>query len=151
SKLLGPEQDPNIVEYPSICIDTDIVEEIARHDFPASSLRRIILTAGKILPEDSLSVHTDELCQFPTLESLLPHLLAYFSVLASCLHTSGNPSASFTFMNRTYSYTASLVEMASQFEWSHVLEYHTLYMNKRQHEMRRGNYSGWGPVDLDIF
>ncbi|KAJ3906880.1 hypothetical protein F5879DRAFT_768121, partial [Lentinula edodes] len=130
-------------------IDAEIVADIARHEFPASNLWKIHLTAGRILPGDSFQ-STNDPHRFPTLESLLPHLLAYFSVLASCARTSGKPDILFTLMNASYSYTESLVEMTTQFEWSDVLEYHIQYMNKRQKEMRRGIYSGWGPIDLDL-
>ncbi|KAH7869924.1 hypothetical protein F5879DRAFT_783491, partial [Lentinula edodes] len=130
-------------------IDAEIIAEIARHEFPASSLWRIHLTAGRILPGDSC-LFMDDPNRFPTFESLLPHLLAYFSVLASCARSSGKPDISFTLMNGSYSYTESLVEMTTQFKWSDVLGYHIQYMSKRQDEMRRGIYSGWGPIDLDL-
>ncbi|KAJ3808713.1 hypothetical protein F5876DRAFT_4441, partial [Lentinula aff. lateritia] len=134
--------------YPNI--DAELVAEIARHEFPASSLWKLKLEANRVMSVDPV-VYTDNPYRFPTLESLLPHLLAYFSVLVSCARVDGNANIAFTLSNGSLSYTASLVGMATQFEWSYVLEYHIAYMDKRQSEMKLGNYTGWGAIDLDLY
>ncbi|KAJ3886043.1 hypothetical protein GG344DRAFT_29943, partial [Lentinula edodes] len=137
--------------YPNI--DDEVIADISRHDLTPSSLWKLVISAGRIVaghpirsPDDY-----DPYLQYPNIESLLPHLFAYFSVLASCARVSGMTNVACTVMHGSYIYVVSLIDMANQFEWPYVLDYHIGYMNKRLCEMKQGDYTGWGPIDLDLY
>ncbi|KAJ3872971.1 hypothetical protein F5051DRAFT_420399 [Lentinula edodes] len=145
------ENDYDFIPHPSI--DNEVIAEIACHNFAASSLWKLVVSAGRIVPGHPIGSPDDHdpYLQYPTIESLLPHIFAYFSILASCARLSGMNSVACTVMNGSYIYVVSLIDMANQFEWPYVLGYHIGYMNKRLQEMRRGDYTGWGPIDLDLY
>ncbi|KAJ3887517.1 hypothetical protein GG344DRAFT_55558 [Lentinula edodes] len=143
--------DYDFIPHPSI--DDAVITEIACHDFAASSLWKLVVSAGRIVPGHPIRSPDDRdaYLQYPTIESLLPHLFAYFSVLASCARVSGMNNVACTVMNGSYIYVVSLIDMANQFEWPYVLDYHIGYMNNRLREMRQGDYTGWGPIDLELY
>ncbi|KAJ7783462.1 hypothetical protein DFH07DRAFT_726930 [Mycena maculata] len=79
---------------------------------------------------------------YKTLNSILLPLNTYFSILT--VHTHGAPAAFF------HRHTAHLVTLASEYEWLAVLEYHTLFFNRRRGDMLEGLYTTWGAPDLAL-
>ncbi|KAJ7078565.1 hypothetical protein B0H15DRAFT_788808 [Mycena belliarum] len=79
---------------------------------------------------------------YKTLNSVLLPLNTYFSILT--VHTKGSLAAYFA------RHTAHLVTLASEYEWAAVLEYHTIFFNRRRGDMLEGSYTQWGEPDLAL-
>ena len=84
---------------------------------------------------------------YPSLDSLLVPLNAYFSVLTLHGLARGQPTMLPYYFFR---YSSHLVKIATQYEWSAVLRYHLAFYARRCKEMRVGEYDGWGKVEVDL-
>ncbi|KAJ3720569.1 hypothetical protein C8R42DRAFT_722254 [Lentinula raphanica] len=97
-------------------------------------------------------VHKEKgLSDYPTLDSVVVPLLTYFNILIAYARLGGNPDAGCVLATGAMSYVASLMEMASKYQWAAVFDYHVEYMNFRRYEMKEGNYLGWGPVEGPLY
>ncbi|KAJ7712343.1 hypothetical protein B0H14DRAFT_2167018, partial [Mycena olivaceomarginata] len=79
---------------------------------------------------------------YKNLNSILLPLNTYFGILTA--HANGTLAAYF------HRHTAHLVTLASEYEWVAVLEYHTLFFNRRRGDMLNGDYVSWGTPDLAL-
>ncbi|KNZ71923.1 hypothetical protein J132_05197 [Termitomyces sp. J132] len=76
--------------------------------------------------------------------SVIVPLQHYFNVLGFHLPRSNN--IPFVF----YEYTAHLIELIAEFEWSAVFQYYSVFFNCHQLEMAVGDYSGWEIPAMDL-
>ncbi|KIK54230.1 hypothetical protein GYMLUDRAFT_249686 [Collybiopsis luxurians FD-317 M1] len=129
--------------------------DITRHDFRPYGLHKLDFWVQSKADASDGSLETLDKSQgsvkdYPSLDSLLIPLSTYFSILISYALMGGKPKVGCALALRSHSYIASLMEMAKEFQWSYVLEYHVQYMNIRCQEMKQGNYLGWGPIDAQL-
>ncbi|KAJ3717332.1 hypothetical protein C8R42DRAFT_553374, partial [Lentinula raphanica] len=123
-----------------------------RHEFRPFSLRKLdSRVRSKADTSDGgleiLDKSQGSIKDYPTLDSLLVPLHTYFAILIHYAQFGGKPEVGCALAIGSHAYMASLTEMAKEFQWSYVLEYHASYMNIRRQEMKQGRYFGWGPVD----
>lgn len=138
-------------------VDPDVIASIVRHELPGAELykldsRRILESTWHLLEvtvdeRSTLSLHPAATETYATLEALLVPLNAYFSVL--CVHglAHGQPPL---LPLHFFRYSSHLVKIAAQYEWPAVLSYHLASFARRCKEMRKGDYAGWGRVDVDL-
>ncbi|KAJ7102864.1 hypothetical protein C8R44DRAFT_588885, partial [Mycena epipterygia] len=49
-----------------------------------------------------------------------------------------------------YRYLTHIATLVTEYEWAAVLEYHTLFFNRRRSDMLLGLYDGWGASDIGL-
>ncbi|KAJ6472619.1 hypothetical protein C8R45DRAFT_835798 [Mycena sanguinolenta] len=81
---------------------------------------------------------------FPKAPTVFFPLHTYFAILTA--HLPGRSAATVYF----YRYLTHLATLASEYEWAVVLEYHTLFFNRRRGEMLTGSYDGWAVSDVGL-
>lgn len=152
----GADLQPLASLFPHV--DRDVIASIVRHELSGAELykldsRRILESTWALIEvnmdESTISLHSAPAATetYPTLDSLLVPLNAYFSVL--CVHGLSHgqsPMLPYHF----FRYSSHLVKIAAQYEWSAVLSYHLASFSRRCKEMRKGDYAGWGRVDMDL-
>ena len=47
-----------------------------------------------------------------------------------------------------YCYTAHLLKLVAEYEWTAIYDYHTIFFNRRRVEMAAGDYSLWDNVTM---
>ncbi|KAJ7089052.1 hypothetical protein C8R43DRAFT_908629 [Mycena crocata] len=92
----------------------------------------------------ALELNTTKHKSYKTLNSILLPLNTYFGILTVHNIANGYLAAYF------HRHTAHLVTLASEFEWAAVLEYHTLFFNRRRGDMLEGSYATWGQPDIAL-
>ncbi|KAJ3732591.1 hypothetical protein DFJ43DRAFT_996831 [Lentinula guzmanii] len=130
--------------------------EITRHDFRPFALRKLDSRVRSKADAadgglDTLEKSQGSVKDYPGLDSLLVPLSLYFSILISYAFIGGKPEIGCALAIQSHTYIASLMEMAKEFQWSYVFEYHVQYMNIRRQEMKQGNYLGWGPINAQLY
>ncbi|KAG6823787.1 hypothetical protein H0H87_000324, partial [Tephrocybe sp. NHM501043] len=75
--------------------------------------------------------------------SIIIPLQHYFRVVS--FHV-GNPMVTDVF----YQYVAHLLELIAEYEWTAVLNYHSVFFNRRRAEMAAGDYSNWSLPATDL-
>ncbi|OBZ77153.1 hypothetical protein A0H81_04070 [Grifola frondosa] len=139
-------------------VEDDLLMSIIRHELPGIEVykldsRRILESQWNFLEvsveDSSISVRPTPSASelYHTLDSLLVPLNAYFSIL--CLHglANGQPPM---LPCHFFRYSSHLVKITAQYEWSAVVLYHLASFSRRCREMRAGDYTGWGRVDMDL-
>ncbi|KAK6987607.1 Integrase/recombinase xerD [Favolaschia claudopus] len=81
---------------------------------------------------------------YKSLHTLLPPLLAFFSILGYNLPACSPIPIYFQ------RYIAHLALLATEYEWAAVFEYHTYFFNRRRNEMLLGNYNNWGEPEAAL-
>ncbi|KAJ3791971.1 hypothetical protein GGU11DRAFT_694071 [Lentinula aff. detonsa] len=130
--------------------------EITRHDFRPFALCKLDSRVRSKADAadgglDTLEKSQGSVKDYPGLDSLLVPLSLYFSILISYAFIGGKPEVGCALAIQSHTYIASLMEMAKEFQWSYVFEYHVQYMNIRRQEMKQGNYLGWGPINAQLY
>ena len=141
-------------------VEDDIMSSILNHTLPGGDLykldsRRILEAQWDLIDaslDDSSSPQALRAAPhavdvYPSLDSLLVPLNAYFSVLTLHGLARGQPTMLPYYFFR---YSSHLVKIATQYEWSAVLRYHLAFYARRCKEMRVGEYDGWGKVEVDL-
>lgn len=137
-------------------IDSETLQAILNHDFPAAELykldtRRILEAQWHMidLEDSTVSFRTVPSAReiYKTLDSLFVPLNTYFSIL--CVHalSGGHPP---TVPYYFFKYSSHLVKITQQYEWHAVLLYHFAFFARRCTEMLQGNYAGWEKIDVDL-
>ncbi|KAJ7630393.1 hypothetical protein FB45DRAFT_1027619 [Roridomyces roridus] len=86
-----------------------------------------------------------------TIESLVAPLAIYFRILQSWVSaTSRNDDSENLVSQCALAYIAHLHELNEHYEWVFVLQYHVSFHEKQRKLMRRGEYSQWNVVDMDL-
>ena len=158
AKLYPSGQDLQSVTSLFPHVDQDVIASVVSHEFSGAELykldsRRILESTWHLIEvnmdESTISLHSAPAATetYPTLDSLLVPLNAYFSVL--CVHElSGGQSPMLPY--HFFRYSSHLVKIAAQYEWAAVLSYHLASFSRRCKEMRQGDFAGWGRVDMDL-
>ncbi len=139
-------------------VDQDVIASIVHHELPGAEIykldsRRILESTWNLvevnMDESTMSLHSapSTTDTFPTLDSLLVPLNAYFSIL--CVHGLSHGQSPLL-PYHLFRYSSHLVKIAAQYEWAAVLSYHFASFSRRCKEMRKGDCSGWGRVDMDL-
>ncbi|GBE79561.1 hypothetical protein SCP_0207610 [Sparassis crispa] len=155
SQTYPPAQGLRDLLYLFPHVENDTIVSIIHHDLHGTDIYRLdsrrILESQWDLVEASLE---DRTCAtsvavdiYRTLDSLLVPLNAYFSILSLHGLAHGQPAMLPCYFFR---YNSHLVKLASQYEWPAVLSYHLAFFDRRCKEMRLGDYSGWGKVDVQL-
>ncbi|EJF61252.1 hypothetical protein DICSQDRAFT_136805 [Dichomitus squalens LYAD-421 SS1] len=158
AKIYSPGQDLQSIASLFPHVDQDVIASIVGHEFSGAELykldsRRILESTWHLIEvnmdESTISLHSAPAATetYPTLDSLLVPLNAYFSVL-SVHELSGGQSPMLPYY--FFRYSSHLVKIAAQYEWSAVLSYHLASFSRRCKEMRKGDFAGWGRVDMDL-
>ncbi|KAJ7107272.1 hypothetical protein C8R43DRAFT_905807 [Mycena crocata] len=93
----------------------------------------------------SFEKSTSQSEEYSTLDSVIFPLHNYFAILL--VH---NPKAQ-RLPVYLLSYLTHLQSLAADYEWDAVLEYHTLFFNRRSREMEEsGDYSAWSGPDIAL-
>ncbi|KAL7282426.1 hypothetical protein PYCCODRAFT_1433653 [Trametes coccinea BRFM310] len=139
-------------------VDLDVIASVVRHELPAIEVykldsRRILESTWNIV-EVSMDDSTVSLCAaplaietYPSLDSLLVPLNAYFSILSVDGLSNGQSAL---LPCHFFRYSSHLVKIAAQYEWHAVLSYHFAFFARRLKEMRKGDFAGWGRVEMDL-
>ncbi|KZT05532.1 uncharacterized protein LAESUDRAFT_737390 [Laetiporus sulphureus 93-53] len=140
-------------------VEDATIAAILKHTLPGSDVykldsRRILESQWDLVDDESLDESAVSLRGTPvaidvyqTLDSLLVPLNAFFSILTLHGLANGQPTMLPYYFFR---YSSHLVKIATQYEWHAVLSYHLAFYARRCKEMRGGEYSGWGKVDIDL-
>ncbi|KAJ7877813.1 hypothetical protein B0H13DRAFT_1631505, partial [Mycena leptocephala] len=81
---------------------------------------------------------------YKNLNSVVFPLHTFFAILTA--HLPARSAAVVYF----YHYLTHLSTLATEYEWATVLEYHTLFFNRRRNDMLTGSYDGWGASDIGL-
>jgi hypothetical protein len=85
---------------------------------------------------------------YRTFDSFVTPLLLYFDILS--IHIPPQPNAR-TIPHVFWQFSAHLLKLAAEYEWSAVLSYAIDFVNARRAEMQEfGDYSKWGTKDADL-
>ena len=156
--MYSPGQEPRNIASLFPHVDEDVISSIVHHELTGTEIykldsRRILESQWNLIEvntdQSTFSIHSSPSAieTYRTLDSLLVPLNAYFSVL--CVHgLSHGQSPMLPF--HLFRYSSHLVKIAAQYEWDAVLSYHLAFFLRRCKEMRKGDYSGWGRVDMDL-
>ncbi|KAE9386642.1 hypothetical protein BT96DRAFT_769448, partial [Gymnopus androsaceus JB14] len=140
--------------YPNV--EEKHILDITRHKFRPMSLLKLdsrVRSKADAVDGglDSLDKKQGSIKDYPTVDSLIVPFLTYVSILVDYARIGGNPEIGCALAMGCQTYIASLMEMAREFQWSYVLEYHVSYMNICRQEMKRSIYLGWGPIDAQLY
>ncbi|KAH9936964.1 hypothetical protein B0H21DRAFT_58781 [Amylocystis lapponica] len=153
-----PGHDRHNIYYLFPHIDQDVIASILHHTLSAAELykldsRRIFESQWNFvdpaLEDSALALQVGDSAHdiYETLDSLVVPLNIYFSVLT--LHGLANAQNAML-PCYFFAYTSQLVKIAAQYEWHAVLSYHLAFFARRCKEMRTGEYSGWGKINVDL-
>ncbi|KAF7312591.1 Integrase/recombinase xerD [Mycena indigotica] len=81
---------------------------------------------------------------YKNLNSVLFPLHTFFAILTAHLPARVGATAYF------YRYLTHISTLATEYEWAAVLEYHTLYFNRRRNKMLEGSYEGWAEPEIGL-
>ncbi|KAH9943419.1 uncharacterized protein BXZ73DRAFT_87748 [Epithele typhae] len=139
-------------------VDQDTITAIVHHELSGTEIfkldsRRILESTWNLIDVDidesvfALHAMPSPTETYATLDSLLVPLNAYFSIL--CVHGLAHSSSPMLPLH-FFRYSSHLVKIAAQYEWEAVLSYHLASFSRRCKEMRKGEFAGWGRVDMDL-
>ncbi|KAJ7855547.1 hypothetical protein B0H13DRAFT_1641828, partial [Mycena leptocephala] len=107
------------------------VTAVITHDLEAADLYKLDIRVKDAEPTYSLSAAGTfemNMSKHRAYKSILSPLHTYFTILSA--HLPNQP--------------------APTYEWAAVLEYHTLFFNRRRNDMLAGSYDGWGASDIGL-
>jgi hypothetical protein len=81
---------------------------------------------------------------YKNFNSIALPLHTYFAILTA--HLPSRTAATVYF----YRYLSHLTTLVTEYEWPAVLEYHTLFFNRRRNDMLTGSYEGWATSDIGL-
>jgi len=87
---------------------------------------------------------------YPSLSSLLSPLTVYFRIVATALVSNRDTLKLFAFADGSTKYLSQLVAFSEKYAWSAVIQYHIEVHERRLDEMREGDYTGWGKLDVEL-
>ncbi|KAJ6612440.1 hypothetical protein B0H10DRAFT_1807589, partial [Mycena sp. CBHHK59/15] len=133
---------PNIK---SACIPSVIV-----HELKAADLYKLDTRVKDLEPSYSLSatgtfeMNVSRHKAYKNLNSVIFPLHNYFAILMAHLPARSASPVYF------YRYLMALTTLATEYEWAAVLEYHTLFFNRRRRDMLVGSFDAWGTSDIGL-
>ncbi|KAG6914624.1 hypothetical protein DXG01_016246 [Tephrocybe rancida] len=123
---------------------------IIRHDLKATDLYKLDMryhdqetsyTFNRSTNQFKVSNHTAK--NYKTPNSIIIPLTMYFRVLSAHIHDN-------KVTNYFFQYLTHLTGVASEYKWSAVFEYHSVFFNCRRAEMGGGDYSQWAEIDTQL-
>ncbi|KAI9000992.1 hypothetical protein BD414DRAFT_473300 [Trametes punicea] len=155
--IYPPSQDLQSIASLLPHVELEVIASVVRHELPGVEVykldsRRILESTWNIvevMDDSTVSVRAAPLAieMYPTLDSLLVPLNAYFSILSVNGLSNGQSAL---LPCHFFRYSSHLVKIAAQYEWKAVLSYHLAFFARRVKDMRKGDYSGWGRVEMDL-
>ncbi|KAG6883002.1 hypothetical protein C0993_008328 [Termitomyces sp. T159_Od127] len=124
-------------------VNAAVIVAIITHDFKAADLhkldpancnREVAYTFNCSMNQFKVSPCTVHDYKNPF--TVLVLLTTYFKILAFHVNDS-------TAMDAFWDYTAHLLKLMAEYEWSAVYVYHLVFFNRRRAEMASSNYSRW--------
>ncbi|KAJ6617981.1 hypothetical protein B0H10DRAFT_1670848, partial [Mycena sp. CBHHK59/15] len=139
---------------PSLCtlfpdIEPACITTVITHELRATDLYKLDPRLNDSEPSYSLNaagtfeMNVSKHKAYKTLNSILLPLNTYFGILT--VHAANRALAAYF-----HRHTAHIVTLASEYEWAAVLEYHTLFFNRRRGDMLEGSYTAWGEPDITL-
>ncbi|KAJ7731272.1 hypothetical protein B0H16DRAFT_1243030, partial [Mycena metata] len=131
-------------------IEPVCITAVLTHELKAVDLYKLDACIKDLEPTYSLSsngsfdMNVSRHKAYKTLNTIIFPLLNYFAILTA--HIPGRAAAPVYF----YRYLTHLTTLAAEYEWAAVLEYHTLFFNRRRGDMLTGSYDGWGLSDMGL-
>jgi hypothetical protein len=126
------------------------VTAVITHDLEAADLYKLDIRVKDAEPTYSLSaagtfeMNMSKHRAYKSIGSILSPLHTYFAILSAHLPNQPAPTVYF------YRYLTHLFNLSTEYEWAAVLEYHTLFFNRRRNDMLAGSYDGWGASDISL-
>ncbi|KAJ6585808.1 hypothetical protein B0H19DRAFT_926532 [Mycena capillaripes] len=131
-------------------IEPACITAVITHELKASDLYKLDTRLRDSEPTYSLSstgtfeMNVSKHKAYKTPSSILIPLRTFFAILAAHLPAHSAPVAYF------FRYLTHLSTLTAEYEWAAVLEYHTLFFNRRRNDMLSGLYDGWGTSDIGL-
>ncbi|KAJ7860547.1 hypothetical protein B0H13DRAFT_1639475 [Mycena leptocephala] len=131
-------------------IESACITSVITHDLKAADLYKLDTRVKDSEPTYSLSatgsfeMNVSRHKAYKNLNSIVFPLHNYFAILAA--HFPARSAATVYF----YRYLTHLTTLATEYEWAAVLEYHTLFFNRRRGDMLAGSYDGWACSDIGL-
>ncbi|KAG5717591.1 hypothetical protein E4T56_gene5241 [Termitomyces sp. T112] len=131
-------------------VDVAVITAIITHEFKAADLHKLDPTNRDKETAYTFKGSTNQFevshraaKEYKTPFTVLIPLQTYFDILA--FHVN-NAAATGAF----YRYTAHLLKLIAEYEWSAVYDYHAIFFNRRRAEIAAGDYSQWGRRNNDL-
>ncbi|KAJ6455007.1 hypothetical protein C8R45DRAFT_753609, partial [Mycena sanguinolenta] len=131
-------------------IESACITSVITHDLKASDLYKLDTRVKDSEPSYSLSatgtfeMNMSRHKAYKNLNSIIFPLHNYFAILTAHI-PKGSPAPVYF-----YRYLTALATLAAEYEWAAVLEYHTLFFNRRRGDMLAGSYDGWAVSDIGL-
>ncbi|KAJ7429639.1 hypothetical protein B0H11DRAFT_1766847 [Mycena galericulata] len=131
-------------------IESACISMVIIHDLKAADLYKLDTCVKDSEPSYSLSaagtfeMNVSRHKAYKNLNSVVFPLHNYFAILTA--HFPARSACSVYF----YRYLTHLITLATEYEWAAVLEYHTLFFNRRRGDMAAGSYEGWATTDIEL-
>ncbi|KAJ6573095.1 hypothetical protein DFH09DRAFT_1079252 [Mycena vulgaris] len=133
-------------------IESTAISAVLSHTLRARDLYRLDPRVRDVEPTYVFNGHTStfepstaKFRQYSSLDSVIFPLHNYFAILLA-----HNPNAH-GLPVYLLSYLTQLQTLAADYAWDAVLEYHTLFFNRRSREMEAsGDYSAWSGPDIAL-
>ncbi|KAJ6550617.1 hypothetical protein DFH09DRAFT_925855 [Mycena vulgaris] len=131
-------------------IEPACITAVITHDLKASDLYKLDARVKDAEPSHSLSatgtfeMNVSRHKAYKNWNSVAFPLHNYFAILTAHL-PARSPSAVYF-----YRYLTHIATLVTEYEWPAVLEYHTLFFNRRRGGMLLGSYEGWGASDIGL-
>ncbi|KAJ6486470.1 hypothetical protein C8R47DRAFT_958944, partial [Mycena vitilis] len=131
-------------------VESACITAVITHELKASDLYKLDTRVKDSEPTYSLSaagtfeMNVSRHKAYKNLNSITFPLHNYFAILTA--HLPGRSASTVYF----YRYLTHLSTLATEYEWAAVLEYHTLFFNRRRGDMLAGSYDGWGVSDIGL-
>lgn len=124
-------------------VDAAVITAIITHEFKAVDLHKLDPTNRDKKTTYTFNSSTNQFevshraaKEYRTPFTVLIPLQTYFDIL---VFHANNATATGAF----YRYTAHLLKLIAEYEWTAVYDYHTIFFNRRRAEMAAGDYSQW--------
>ncbi|KAJ7151878.1 hypothetical protein C8R43DRAFT_886460 [Mycena crocata] len=131
-------------------IEPACITAVITHDLKAADLYKLDTRVKDAEPSYTLSaagtfeMNVSKHKSYKSLNSVLFPLHHYFAILTA--HLPHRCAAPVYF----YRYLTYITTLATEYEWAAVLEYHTLFFNRRRGDMQAGQYDGWAVSDIGL-
>ncbi|KAJ7106932.1 hypothetical protein C8R44DRAFT_578568, partial [Mycena epipterygia] len=131
-------------------IEPACIMAVITHELKATDLYKLDVRVKDAEPSYSLSatgtfeMNVSRHKAYKNWNSVAFPLHNYFAILTAHLPTRSASSVYF------YRYLTHIATLVTEYEWAAVLEYHTLFFNRRRSDMLLGLYDGWGASDIGL-
>ncbi|KAG6895767.1 hypothetical protein C0993_009204 [Termitomyces sp. T159_Od127] len=131
-------------------VDLAVIAAIITHDFKAADLHKLNpmncdreVTYTFNGSTNQFEVSHWAACEYKNPFAVLVPLTTYFKILAFHVNDS-------TATDAFWDYTAHLLKLVTEYEWSVVFVYHSVFFNRRWAEMASGDYSRWKDCETGL-